>query len=92
MIIEDDSHDNNSLSGYFNSHGPPTGKMLYVMLKVVQTKNVLTFKNLFESLRLEKFEIVSKHKKNVNCYIFYFTFDVTLLLVLFSHLVFVKPK
>ena len=40
----------------------------YVMLKVVQTKNVLTFKKLafifrFELLRLEKFEIVSKQKK-----------------------------
>ena len=28
MIIEDDSHDNNSLNGYFNSHSPPTCKML----------------------------------------------------------------
>ena len=65
-----------------------------MMLKVVQTKNVLTFQNLYSSFgfefRLEKFEIISKDKKNISCYIFDFTFDFTLPLILFSHLVFVN--
>ena len=47
MIIEDDNHE-------FNSHSPPTCKMLYVMLKVVQTKNVLTFKNFYSFFGLSR--------------------------------------
>ena len=54
MIIEDDSHDNNSLNGYFNRHSPPTCKMLYVMFKVVQTKNVLTFKDFYSFFGLSR--------------------------------------
>ena len=66
------------------------------MLKVVQTKNVLTFKNfifLFELLRLVTCSKLFRNTKRMfNCYIFDSTFDFTLRFILFSHSVFVKPN